>query len=153
MSEEKNMNQCVFVDKTAFMAFMNPENPQYIKARSLFLELDDLERPLVTTNPIVFHTHEWLRDEFGYEQAQFFMNSIEKAVHRGTLQVLSVNKEFDKDAKSFLIEQSKYEFSLLEAETIVVLLKNQMKRIFTFNAKFHRLPDLYTDIKIIPSLQ
>lgn len=66
VSLDLNYQQSVFLDDTALTAYMNPNDPRYMKARSLFLDLDDLERHLVTTNYIIFDTHQWLRDDYGY---------------------------------------------------------------------------------------
>lgn len=144
-------NHSVFIDKTAFLAFMNPENSRHAKARSVFLELDDLERPLVTTHFVIAETHEWLRDHVGYDHAQFFLNTIDKTSYKGVLSFLTVNENWEKDAKELLLEYPNYEFSMGEAITAMIILKYQIDRIFTFNSRFRQLPKLYSGIKVIPS--
>jgi predicted nucleic acid-binding protein len=144
-------NQSVFIDKTAFIPFMNPEHPRYLKARSLFLELDDLERPLVTSNFVIFDTHEWLRNEIGYDHAQFFMNTVNKAVQKGALSLVPVYEKLEEEAKELLIDYPNFEFSMIEALTVTGMKKHNIYRIFTFNPRFRNLTKLQPEIKVIPS--
>ncbi|MEB3102777.1 type II toxin-antitoxin system VapC family toxin [Ferviditalea candida] len=147
-----NYHHSVFLDDTALKAFMNPDDPSYIKARNLFLELDDLDRQLVTTNYVIFDTHQWLRDHYGYTSADYFLNTIEKSVSKDKLAVISGNPEFERKARQLLIERPDCGFSLNEALTAVVLITYQIKRIFTFNPGFSLIPHLDGEIKPIPGI-
>jgi predicted nucleic acid-binding protein len=140
-------NHSVFIDQSAFQAYLDSHDPRHIKARSLFLELDDLERPLVTTNFIVFEIHDWLRDQAGYDSAQFFLNAIEKTLQKGLLSVLPIHEEFEHDARELLLEYPEHEFSLVEALTVAVVGRHQIQRVFSFNPKFRQIPKL----RIMPS--
>jgi predicted nucleic acid-binding protein len=144
-------NHSVFVDKTAFIPFMNPEHPRYLKARSLFLELDDLERPLVTSNLVIFDIHEWLRNEIGYEHAQFFMNTVNKAVQKEILSLIPVYEKLEEEAKVLLLDHPDFEFSMVEALTVTGMKKHNIYRIFSFNPRFRNLTELQPEIKVIPS--
>ena len=144
--------QAVFVDDTALKAFMNTEDPHYMKARSLFHELDDLDRHLVTTNYIVFDTHQWLKNNYSYSEAHLYLNTIDKAVMQNKLTVISGHSDIERDSKQLLIDCPQYEFSLNEALTAVVMVTYQIKRIFTFNRSYSKLPQLFDEIKVIPSL-
>jgi predicted nucleic acid-binding protein len=150
-NQSGKQKRAVFIDKTAFIAFMNIENPRHTKARSLFLELDDLERPLVTTKYVIYETHEWLRNNIGYEHAQFFLNTIDKSLHKGMLSILTVNEEWEQEAKDLLIENPGYEFSMPEALVAITVSKHHVDRIFSFNTKFRQLPQLQPNIKVMPS--
>jgi predicted nucleic acid-binding protein len=153
MDNDTNLNvqDAIFLDETALTAFMNQENPRYMKARSLFLDLHDLERHYVTTNSIIFDIHEWLRNDYGYQQAEFFLNAIDKAVSKGKLVIISGGPEFEAESRRLLIERPELRFSLSEAFTAVVMSYYQVKRIFTFNPNFIMLINLDKGIKIIPS--
>jgi predicted nucleic acid-binding protein len=141
----------IFIDETALAAFMNPEDPRYVKARSLFLDLHDLERNFVTTNSIIFDVHQWLRNEYGYTQAEFFLNVMDKSTSKGKLAVVSGGAEFEGEARRLLIDRPELRFSLSEAFTAVVMSSYQIRRIFTFNTNFIMLVNLNRDIKVIPS--
>jgi predicted nucleic acid-binding protein len=141
----------IFVDETALMAFMNPDNPHYVKARSLFLDLNDLERNFITTNSIIFDVHQWLRNEYGYTQAEFFLNVMDKSVSTGKLSVISGESEFESESRRLLMDRPELRFSLSEALTAVVMSSCQIKRIFTFNTNFIMLINLNREIKVIPS--
>jgi predicted nucleic acid-binding protein len=141
----------IFLDETALTAFMNPEDPGYAKARSLFLDLHDLERNFVTTNSIIFNVHQWLRNHYGYTQAEFFLNVMDKSVSRGKLSVISGGSELEAESRRLLIDRPELRFSLSEALTAVVMSAYQIKRIFTFNSNFIMLINLNREIKVIPS--
>lgn len=151
MDNHLNIQDAIFLDETALAAFMNPEDPHYSKARSLFLDLHDLERNYMTTNSIIFDLHEWLRNEYGYEQAEYFLNAIDKAVSKGKLAVISSAPEFEEESRRLLMDRPELRFSLSEAFTAVTMSYYQVKRIFTFNRNFLMLANLDKDFRIIPS--
>ncbi|MDQ0060490.1 type II toxin-antitoxin system VapC family toxin [Paenibacillus harenae] len=151
MDNHLNIQDKIFLDGTALAALMNPEDPRYGKARSLFLDLHDLERNFVTTNSIIFDLHEWLRNEYSYRQAEYFLNAIDKAVSNGKLAVISSGPEFDRESRRLLIDRPELHFSLSEAFTAVTMSYYQVKRIFSFNRNYMMLANLDKDIRIIPS--
>jgi predicted nucleic acid-binding protein len=144
--------QAVFLDDTALRALMNPEDPRYRKARSLFLDLHDLERNFITTNSIIFDVHEWLRNDYGYTQAEFFLNVIDKAIGKGNLAIIPGGSDYEAESRRLLIERPELQFSLSEALTAIVMSSYQIKRIFTFNPHFTMLTHLSRDMRIIPSV-
>jgi predicted nucleic acid-binding protein len=151
MDNHLNLQEAIFLDETALAALMDPEDPQYVKARSLFLDLHDLERHFVTTNSIIFDLHEWLRNEYSYPQAEYFLNAIDKAESRGKLAVISSGPELEGESRRLLMDRPELKFSLSEAFTAVAMTYYQIKRIFTFNRNFMMLANLDTEIRIIPS--
>jgi predicted nucleic acid-binding protein len=149
--QEWDYQQSVFLDQTALTAYMNPDDPYYAKARSFFLDLDDLDRNFVTTSYIVFETHQWLRDNYGYSHAEFFLNTMDKAAGKGRLAIVGGNGKLEQEAKNLLLQVPECKFTLNESVTAVVMLTYRIKRIFTFNRSFLSLPSLHEDIRVIPS--
>jgi predicted nucleic acid-binding protein len=150
--EEINYQQAVFVDQSAFASFMDVNDPNYDKARSFFLELDDLDRPLVTTNYAIIETHQWLRNRHGYEHAQFFLEKVEQAITKKSLLLISGSTEFEQESKRLLTDCPDLQLSLSEALTAVVLITYRMKRIFTFNPSYAFLSKLDAGIRVMPSI-
>jgi len=150
--EQTNLEQAVFLDQTALMAFINPQDPYYTKARTMFLDLDDLDRTLVTTNYVIFDTHQWLRNRFGFQQAQFFLETMEQAVHKGTLTLIAGRPEFEQESKRLLVDCPDLQLSLTEAITAVVMITYRIKRIFTFNPSYSILSKLDPGMKVMPSV-
>jgi predicted nucleic acid-binding protein len=144
--------QTVFIDETAFAAFLNPADPHYIRARSIFLDLDDLDRDFVTTNSIVFDVHQWLCNDYGYELADFFLNSVEKAASCGRLAIIPGSSELEQESRRLLLERPELKFSLTEALTAVAMTGYGIKRIFTFNNQMELLRGLDPDIKLLPTI-
>jgi len=151
MENNLNIQDAVFLDETALAAFMNPDDPCYAKARSMFLDLHDLERHYVTTNSIIFDLHEWLRNEYSYQQAEYFLSAIDKAVSTGKLVLISSSPEFEMESRRLLLDRPELRFSLSEAFTAVTMSYYQVKRIFTFNRNFKMLNQLDKHIRMIPS--
>ncbi|RKN84281.1 type II toxin-antitoxin system VapC family toxin [Paenibacillus ginsengarvi] len=141
----------VFVEQSAWMAFMNPDDPYYLQARTAFYEMHDLERHLSTTNSVIFETHRWLRDEFDYADAQLFLNTVEKAVQQNVLTIIPSGPELETEAKRLLLEYPDCRFSLNEALNAVVLLHYRLKRLFTFNPNYSFLTRVDREIKVFPS--
>lgn len=144
--------QAVFIEQSAWFAFMNPEDPYYLQARSLFHELHDLERPLATTNYVLFETHEWLRDHFDFADAETFLNAVDKAEQQQMLTVIPGGPELEQEARRLLVEYPDSRFSLSEALTAVVILHHGIKRLLTFNANYAYLSRVDRDIRLLPGL-
>lgn len=151
MDNHLNIQDAIFLDGTALAALMNPEDSSYAKARSLFLDLHDLERNYVTTNSIIFDLHEWLRNAYSYQRAEYFLSAIDKAVSKGKLTVISSSPEFEGESRRLLLDRPELRFSLSEAFTAVTMSYYQVKRIFTFNRNFIMLVNLDKNFRIIPS--
>ncbi|WP_409346343.1 hypothetical protein [Paenibacillus sp. MBLB4367] len=143
--------QAVFLDESALKAYMNPDDPNYLKARSVFHELDDMERRLVTTNVVIFDVHQWLKQACSYTEAEYFINTIDKAVALDKLTIVSGSSVIEKESRQLLIDCPQFELSLNEAMTSIVMITHQIKRIFTFNRSYSALTQMFTEIKIIPS--
>ncbi|MFD0679860.1 MULTISPECIES: type II toxin-antitoxin system VapC family toxin [unclassified Paenibacillus] len=150
--EQINLDQAVFVDQSALTSFMDPQASYYSKARSIFIDLDDLDRNLVTTNYVLFDTHQWLRNSYGFEHAQFFLDTMETATAQSKLTVISGRPEFENESKRLIMDCPDLQLSLSEAVTAVVMITYQIKRIFTFNPSYAFLPKLDSRIKVLPSL-
>lgn len=144
-------SQSVFLDDTALIAFMDPDDPRNSKASSLFTDLDDLDRKLVTSNYILFDTHEWLRNHAGYIQAEKFLNIMDKTVELGKLSIIPGDAQLELEAKQLLSERPEYQFSLIEACTAIIMLNFSIKSIFTFNSNYTLLHKFNSEIKVIPS--
>ena len=147
----QSYEDAVFLDDSALKALMNPESEHYARARSFFLDLDDLDRDFVSTSYVVFDTHEWLRDRYGYGHAEYFLTTIEKALTAGKLSLISGNEKLEQEAKSLLLQFPQLQFSLNESVTAIVMLTYQIRRIFTFNRSYHALPQLNQDVRVIPT--
>lgn len=146
------LQNTVFLDKSALMAYMDPDNPYYHKASSYFLELDDLDRSFITTNHVIFTVHQWLRDKFGYIYADYYLNIIDKAAQKGKLLVIPGTPELEHKSRQFLLQCSEYEITLEEALNAIVIADYHIKRIFTFNKKYEFLTKMNEQIKVIPSI-
>jgi predicted nucleic acid-binding protein len=144
--------QAVFVDETALTAFLNAADAHYLRARTIFLDMDDLDRDLVTTNAVVFHVHESLRNDYGYDLADYFLNAVEKASAVGRLAVIPGSFELEQQSRKLLLDRPELQLSLSEAMTAAVVTGYGIKRVFTFNPRLDRLRALDPDIKLLPTV-
>jgi predicted nucleic acid-binding protein len=150
-NEPTNFKQAVFLDQTALESLIDDQQVHHNRARALFMDLDDLERPLITTNYVVFDTHQWLRNRFGFDHAQFFIDIIDQADAKGIIKIIPGSTELEQESKQLISGCPDLRLSLSEALTAVVMLSYQVKRIFTFNTNYEFLPTLDADIKVMPS--
>jgi len=151
-NENFNYRQAILLEQTPLTAYMNSEDIHYMKASSLFLDLVDLDRYLVTTNYTIFDTYEWLRNQSGFDQAGTFLNNIDNAVGLGKLEIITGNSQYEQEARQLLKERPEYHFSLNEAVNAIIMMTYQMKNIFTFNPNYIMLKKLNPEIKLIPSV-
>jgi predicted nucleic acid-binding protein len=150
-NKQVQFNQAVFLDQSALTSLMDEQQAHYHKARTLFMDLNDLERPLITTNYVVFDTHQWLRNRFGYEHAQFFVDIVDQAAAKGIIEIIAGSVELEQESKQLINSCPELRLSLSEALIAVVMLSYQVKRIFTFNTNYQFLPTLDAEIKVMPS--
>ncbi|WP_438434645.1 type II toxin-antitoxin system VapC family toxin [Gorillibacterium sp. sgz500922] len=141
----------VFVDDTAFKAFMDPTHGQHGRARSFFLDLDDLERDFVSTSYIVFDTHEWLSNHYGPGPAEAFLGAVEQAMTMGKLSLISGNDQLEREARNLLAGCPQLGLTFAEAVTSVVILAYRINRLFTFNRSFAALAELQPALRLLPS--
>ncbi|NHN30581.1 type II toxin-antitoxin system VapC family toxin [Paenibacillus agricola] len=150
-NEEQDFRKAVFLDQSALSSLMDEQHIHYSRAKALFLDLDDLERPLITTNYIVFDTHQWLRNSFGFDHAQFFIDIVDQSAAKGIIKIIPGSPELEQESKQLISSCPDLRLSLSEALTAVVMLSYQVKRIFTFNKNYDFLSTLDSDIKVMPS--
>lgn len=144
-------NGAVFVDRSAFAVYMNESHPNHQKAASYFFEMDDLERPLVTLNLIIYELHEWLVEQAGHDHAQFFLNCIQKAESNKALTIIPVDEEIENEAVRLMIEKPEYELTFSRACAITVMNEFDIRRIFSFDPYYNGLSKQYTQFQIVPS--
>jgi len=144
-------NKAIFLDKSALLVFMDQYHPHHAKAVSYFLEWDDLERPLVTLNFIVYELHQWLLEHSGYDHAQFFLNVVQKAEQNRVLTVLSVDEELEQEALHMITDQPQYELSFIRACILLVMGQLEIRRIFSFDPFYKGVMKYFPHIQLIPS--
>ncbi len=146
--EAQNM---IFLDKSALIAYMDPDHPNYRRASSFMIELDDLDRSFVTSNAIVFSIHQWLRDTYGYVHAEFYLNILDKAEQTGKLFIIPGSAELEIQSREALLQYAEYQINLEEALIAAMMNAYRINRIFTFNKKHMFLMRMNPQIKVIPS--
>ena len=152
MNAMETLDNSVFIDKSAFQAYINPDDPNHEKAYTYFLELDDLDRRFTTTNVVIFSIHQWLRDQFGYMYAEFFLNVVDKSVHKGKLSIIPGTPELEERARQFLLQCADYEITLEEALNAVVVSDYRIRRILTFNPKYSIMQKMDANVRTIPTV-
>jgi predicted nucleic acid-binding protein len=152
-NEELDLRQAVFLEQSSLTSLMDDRDTYYSRARAFFLDLEDLERPLITTNYVVFDTHQWLRNKYGFDHAQFFLDIMDQAAAKGVLKIISGSPELEQESKQLIGSCPDLRLSLSEALTAVVMISYQVKRIFTFNPGYAFLPQLDASIKVMPSIR
>ncbi len=141
----------VFLDTTAFLVFMDVEHAYHQKAVSLFYDLDDLERPLVTLNLIVYQVHEWLKDKSGFADAQFFLQAIRKAEQSQILTIIPIEEGIERSALRLMDENPEHELTFLTACSLTAMNQLGLSRIFSFDRQLDWISRLFPRIQVMPS--
>lgn len=141
----------VFLDSSAFLVFMDVEHAYHQKAVSLFYEFDDLERPLVTLNLIVYQVHEWLKEKSGFADAQFFLQAIRKAEQSQVLTIIPVEEGLERTALRLMDENPEHELTFLTACSLTAMNQMGMRRICSFDQQFNGISRIFPRIQVVPS--
>jgi predicted nucleic acid-binding protein len=66
-------HQTIFIDTTAFIAFIDSSNPFHQTTKNIFWELARQRWRLITTNFVVADTYNWIVSEIGLESARVWL--------------------------------------------------------------------------------
>lgn len=141
----------IFLDTSAFLVFMDAEHAYHLKAASLFYDFDDLNRPLVTLNLIVYQVHDWLKDKSGFADAQFFLQAVRKAEQNQLLTIIPVEEGIERSALRLMDENPEQELTFLTACSLTAMNQFGMRRIFSFDRQLEWISHLFPRIQVVPS--
>lgn len=134
----------IIVDTSAWIfLFENKVNKNSIKAKKFY---DTICEPLVVTDLIIEETHKWLiHHGFPRKKASAI---LDKFVHQEIAKILSIDFQDRIEAAKLVKKFQDQALSYTDALSVVIMKKNRIKKIFSFDTDF----DLFPGIERLPDL-
>ncbi len=121
----------VFVDTSAVLALLNPNDLHHDRARHGFAELRSVEASLVTTSFVLVETYALLRRRMGLEAVRAFRTDLAPLID-----VVWVDQGLHESGLDLLLEQNRRHLSLVDTVSFVVIRQRQIDRVFAFDRHF-----------------
>lgn len=123
----------VFVDTSAILALLNPEDASHRKAKEAFDTLARAGENLVTTSYVLVETYALLSRRFGTAAARAFREDFSPL-----LEVVWVGEELHEAGLDLLETRSSRHLSLVDAVSFAVLRDRSIDRVFAYDDHFRR---------------
>jgi predicted nucleic acid-binding protein len=120
-----------FVDTSAFLALMNPDDRNHAAARSAWLRLLSLDVPLLTTNYVVVETVSLLHKRFGMGPVRRFHEDI-----TSVLTIHWVDPAMHASAQTALMVGGRSGPSLVDCVSFAAIDRLRAQSVLAFDAHF-----------------
>ncbi len=121
----------VFVDTSAFMAFLNEDDRFHKQALDHWQELLASEEPLICNNYILVETISLLQRRFGLEATRVLQDNVVP-----TLAVSWVDVSVHEQAVAALLAARRRQLSLVDCSAMATMRALGINRVFTFDPHF-----------------
>jgi predicted nucleic acid-binding protein len=122
----------VFVDTSAILALLNPQDDSHEGARRAFANLQTREAPLLTTSFVLVELYALLGRRMGLEAIAAFRLDFAPL-----LEVVWVNAELHEAGLDLLLERRIRDLSLVDAVSFLVMRQRRLEEAFAFDQHFH----------------
>jgi predicted nucleic acid-binding protein len=124
-----NLSKKIFVDSSAFIAFIDRASKHHYQAIDTFQKLAYEQCHLFSSNLILYDTHDRLLSEFGGATAKEFLSTILES----NIKILQTTKGDTPSALKLLNFYSDREIKIIDFINAILMNKNGINQIFTFN--------------------
>jgi predicted nucleic acid-binding protein len=121
----------VFVDTSALLALLNPDDEMHSQARQAFQALRQREAALLTTSYVLVETYALVSRRFGLEAARTFRRDLAPL-----LDVEWIDASIHEEALDLLLGRSRRALSLVDATSFVVMRTRKIDEAFAFDRHF-----------------
>jgi predicted nucleic acid-binding protein len=124
----------VFIDSTAYFAFINDHDDNHATARRIFHRLArDPSAELYTTSFIVAETHVLILNRLRRQDigSQFLRDVGRSVTHR-----IHITEQTEREAERFIEQHPAHTYSLADATSFVVMRQLHITTAFSFDADF-----------------
>lgn len=123
----------VFVDTSAVMALLNPDDQAHDRARAAFDRLHAQDAPLVTTSFVLVEVYALLARRMGLEAVRRFREDFAPL-----LEVLWIGHELCDAGLDLVLDRQARDLSLVDAVSFLVIRRHKLDRVFAFDRHFER---------------
>jgi predicted nucleic acid-binding protein len=131
-TRQDSVRHRVFVDTSAFFAFINANDRSHAPAESIMRRLAEAQSQLLTTNFISAETHALLLTRLGRSTALHFLDDLDS----GSTTVVRVTSGDEQRARHILRQYQDKDFSLTDATSFTVMERLSIPVAFAFDNDF-----------------
>jgi predicted nucleic acid-binding protein len=121
----------VLVDTSAFYALIDDRDPNHLRARDTFDQLDAAEIPLLTHEYVVVESTALIQRRLGLGALRRFVDDLLPLV-----EVAWVAETLHVEAREALLASGRRNVSLVDWTSFLVMRRHGLRRAFTFDADF-----------------
>lgn len=121
----------VFVDTSAFLAYLNQDDRWHTDAARLMLSLVKRAEPLVTTNYVLLETTALLQRRLGMGALQDFQNVVLPFVT-----VVWVDAALHQAGITAVLTANRRQLSLVDCISFIICRRQQIQDVFAFDPHF-----------------
>ena len=122
----------VFVDTSAYYAFIDRTDVSHIAAQSQFIRMFGDGTELVTTNFVLAETHALLLNRIGHIAAIRFLNTF----FQSSMTLIRVTEADETSARQIIFAASDKDYSYTDATSFAVMNRLHIKVAFTLDHHF-----------------
>jgi hypothetical protein len=126
-------NSIVFIDKTAWIAILDKNNPNYELSRTYFQTLLSQNTRLVTNNYCIDETVVFLRSTFGNDLAKKFLLIIDESVLSINLRIDWISRRIRRNALDNYLKSSNPDLLLRHFYIYESLKRKRVDFIFSYS--------------------
>jgi predicted nucleic acid-binding protein len=123
----------VFLDTSAILALVNPNDEHHSRARKGFESLSSRKAGLLTSSYVLVETYALLARRMGLAAVQAFRSDLAPLC-----EVAWVDEAVHEAALDLLIERRRKGLSLVDAASFVVMRKRRLDEVFCFDPHFEK---------------
>jgi len=128
----------LFVDTSAWIAFLAPKDVHHAHARGTFAELLLRSALVVTSNYVVDETVTWLRMRAGHADAMAFRDTITRSQEGNRLHLAWVSESIEQKAWELFTQHPGLKLSLTDCTSAVLAAELRLP-IWTYDGDFAAL--------------
>jgi predicted nucleic acid-binding protein len=121
----------VFIDTSAFFAFLDSDDAQHSAAKKVWKELLQEDRTLLTSNCVLVECFALMQNRLGLRAVRDFQENIVPLIH-----VEYVDLDMHRAGVSALLAASRRNLSLVDCVSFEVMRTLGIKTVFTFDPHF-----------------
>lgn len=126
-------NSTVFIDASAWIAVIDEQNPNHIQAREYYKKLIEQSARLVTNNIVVDECLSVLKEKFGNEFAQQFLETIDESVLSVTLRVDWISRRIRRNVINNFLKTSSSKHSMRQYYVYESIKRKKVDIVFSYD--------------------
>lgn len=121
----------VFVDTSAFLAFLNADDEFYIKAASIWCDLLNDEAELITNSFVLVETYALAQNRLGLDAVRTLAKDV-----MPLFEIKWINDDLYQQATTAFLSANRRQLSVVDCTSFVTMRRYDISAAFTFDRHF-----------------